>query len=468
MSLWSEWWSCVRQLRGACSRQATFLWLALVLAALTIRSDRAGVTSLVRALALPARHYRGLLHLFHSSALDLERLTTHWLQLVLRRFTPLRVGPYLVCLADGLKPPQEGRKMPAVRSLHQAAGNNSKPAFIMGHSLQALSLLVRNPAGRVTAIPLIARIHEGLVFSNRDRRTLLDKLVLMFLGLARDIPAPVIVVADAYYASAKVIRPLLDAGHQRVTRARVNAVAYWPAQRPSNPRRGRPRLYGDKIALRQLAQEHADFVTAPSPVYGETGVQLAYRCVDLLWRPVGHLVRFVIVRHPQRGVIFLLATDTTLDPLDIITLYAYRFKIEVGFKQAVHTVGSYGYHCWMMDLQPIRRRTGSQHLHHRSDDYRRLVRRKLLAYHRFVQLGCIAQGLLQYLALHHGPTVWRRCNSWLRTMDPLQPPSELVVALALRATWPAFLARSGAQHELTKFLARLSGRIKRAAGHASA
>jgi hypothetical protein len=29
----------------------------------------------------------------------------------------------------------------------------------------------------VAAVPLVSRIHEGLVFSNRDSRTLLDKLL---------------------------------------------------------------------------------------------------------------------------------------------------------------------------------------------------------------------------------------------------------------------------------------------------
>jgi hypothetical protein len=49
--------------------------------------------------------------------------------------------------------------------------------------------------------------------------------------------------------------------------------------------------------------------------------------LDLVWRPVGRMVRFVIVHHPQRGTIYLLSTDLTLEPLQILTLYGYRFKI---------------------------------------------------------------------------------------------------------------------------------------------
>lgn len=68
------------------------------------------------------------------------------------------------------------------------------------------------------------------------------------------------------------------------------------------------------------------------------------------------------------------------------------------------------------------------------------MRRKLRAYHLYVQLGCIAQGLLQHLAINHTAKVWHCFRSWLRTMNPAMPPFELVVANALRCTLPAFLA----------------------------
>jgi hypothetical protein len=69
-----------------------------------------------------------------------------------------------------------------------------------------------------------------------------------------------------------------------------------------------------------------------------------------------------------------------------------------------------------------------------------------------VQLGCIAQGLLQYLALSCGSTVWQLFRSWLRTMHRDRPPSELVVAYALRSSLPEFLAAGPTESTLAKFL----------------
>ena len=73
-------------------------------------------------------------------------------------------------------------------------------------------------------------------------------------------------------------------------------------------------------------------------------------------------------------------------------------------------------------------------------------------YHRYVQLGCVAQGLLQHLALNFRATVWGLFGSWLRTMKTPEPPSEAVVAQALRNTLPQFLPTTGADHELKKFI----------------
>ena len=186
----------LQPLRPVCSRTTTFLWLAVVLAALCLRPDLAGVTSLVRSLGLSDAGYYALLHFIHSSALNIELLPRLWLQSIPRLFGRrlVRVRGRAVVLADGLKRPKEGKKMPGVKCLHQESRCNAKASFIMGHSLQAVAVLA-HAAGAYVALPVAARIHEGVVWSNRDRRTLLDKLSALLLGLPWD--PPVTVVADA-------------------------------------------------------------------------------------------------------------------------------------------------------------------------------------------------------------------------------------------------------------------------------
>jgi len=146
------------------------------------------------------------------------------------------------------------------------------------------------------------------VWSNHDRRTLLDKMIALLAIVA--IQEPFYFVADAYYAARKIISGLLDQNNHLVTRVKSNAVAYVPYRSPGPQKRGRPRLYGTKLKLQSLFSDPQPLQSASSPVYGEHNVTLQYRVCDLLGRPAGRLVRFVAVVHPSRGSCLLMCTDT--------------------------------------------------------------------------------------------------------------------------------------------------------------
>jgi hypothetical protein len=178
------------------------------------------------------------------------------------------------------------------------------------------------------------------------------------------------------------------------------------------------------------------------PAYGERTVILRYRVCDLLWRPAGRLVRFVAVIHPTRDSCLLTCTDLSLSAIEIIHL-----------KQATRMIGAFAYHFWMMDMTALRYRNGNQHLHHKSADYRSHIERKMRAYHVFIQAGVVTQGLLQYLAVVAPKLVWDSFGSWPRTIRPGIPPSEFVVANALRRTLPNYLLDSPENDSLAKFIA---------------
>ena len=142
MSLWINWWDAIWQLRPAFSRLRSFLWFATAVAGLTVRTDLLGVTSIVRGLALKpllrppprslpqhggeSRYARGAVDARGPEALP----------------GSVAGERTLVLVGDGIKAAKRGRKMPAVKLLHQQSDSSSKPEYIMGHSLQALSILV--------------------------------------------------------------------------------------------------------------------------------------------------------------------------------------------------------------------------------------------------------------------------------------------------------------------------------------
>jgi hypothetical protein len=448
MNLWISWWRLIKELRPCFSRQQTFFWFVLVAMCVTIRIDLAGATSLIRALGLDEFYYDRILDFFHSTGIDLQSLKRVWTKLVIKTGLAVKVGDRIILVGDGVKIPKEGRKMPGVKSLHQESESNSKAEFIMGHSFQAIALLTSS-MGYFFATPLATEIHEGVVESNRDTRTLLGKMATLVQSLALAVPA--YFLGDAYYAKQTLILPLLKSGVHIITRVSKSAVAFFPPPTNTKCRRGRPRIYGRKIKLMDVFKDTAAFTAGTGSIYNEDLAQFRYHSIDLLWRPIGILVRFVFVIHPNRGKAIFLSTNL-IDPMEIIKIYSLRYKIEVTFKQALHSIGTFTYHFWMRGMTRIKRCSGDQYLHRKTDEYRQQVKRKLKAYHVYTQIGLIVQGVLQVIAMTIHKDVWLCFGSWIRTIRPNVLPSEAVVMKALRNTVSEFLASDQIDPSIAKFI----------------
>ena len=175
----------------------------------------------------------------------------------------------------------------------------------MGHSLQSVCILM-NAASSVFAVPLASHIREGFIWSNRDRRFLLDKMINLLL--ASDVEQVLYFVADACYASGKRADGLIKRGNRLISRVKSTAVAFAPCPVPEKKKRGRLKLYGAKVLLKSLLADIDSMQISPSVVYGETEGTPRYRMRDLLWRPTGRLVRFVAVVHSKRGNCVLMCT----------------------------------------------------------------------------------------------------------------------------------------------------------------
>lgn len=433
-------------LRSAFSDKRTFMWFCTSVAAMMIRSDLAGVTSLVRALGLSGKYYDRVLDFFHSTAVDRDLLAKLWTRCVIGCGLSHTINGRLLILGDGIKAPKEGKKMPGVKLLHQESESNSKPEYIMGHSCQAIALCAKALCG-FFAIPLIARIHEGIVLSNRDKTTLIDKMARMIKLL--DITDPYYFVGDAYYAGRKMVVAMLKENNHLVTRVRSNSVAYKVAPSKECATRGRPKKYGDKIYLRNIFKQ---FLSSFHEDRCPDGHTILIHSVDLIWRSVGHVVRFVLVIHPTYGNTIFMTTDLAMTDIQVVQAYSLRFRIELSFRQAIHTIGTYAYHFWMKAMTPISRGSGNQYLHKKSEDYRLMVARKFSAYQLYLQVGVIAQGILQYISSSASDLVWASFHSWIRTIRPGIAPSEAVTATALRNAFPDFLANSSVAPIFKKFI----------------
>ena len=460
MELAKGFWSIVSQLRGGFSRERTYIFFILILIAFCTRQDYlGGVSSFIRDVGISSGFYQRLLHFFHSSAVQLDTLTALWNKTVLSILSKFlfTINGKFVFVIDGIKIGKEGVRMPGVKCLYQDSQSNSKAEFIMGHSVQVISVLA-GALGTFFAIPIIGRISEGTKLTNRDRRTLYDKAVEMMKTIMFE-QYGFYLVADAYYPVRKMFDGIGNLGGYVISRAKTTVIGYEPPAEIKKPKRGRPRKYGKKVKLKDLFSNNELFSSFESNIYGEKGVTVQAMVKDLLIKG-GRTLRFALYDHPTRGRLILVSTDLSLSAKEIYQAYGLRFKIEVAFKSLVHKIGAFGYRFWMKGMKKTKRGDGTKHLHRESQNYRESYLGKLLCYNCYIQIALIAQGIMQCLSILHHEQVWSNFGSWLRTVRSKVLPSEMVVGMALKNCLPVFLVASCIPFSIRKFLVQATLRVE--------
>ena len=105
-------------------------------------------------------------------------------------------------------------------------------------------------------------------------------------------------------------------------------------------------------------------------------------------------------------------------------------------------------------MKPTKRNQGDVYLHMAEKSYRDRIKKKMKAYHVFLQAGVIAQGLLQMISSMQTSSVWENFGSWIRTRRPGVAPSEKVVAVSMQNSLPEFLASTLVECTFRKFLCK--------------
>lgn len=415
----------LRVLRPAFTREATFAWFVVAFAGVVTRQEVYGVSSIIRALGLAPVYYPALLHFFHSTAWTAQGLYRQWEDWLIRQPLVESAAGCVVLLGDHTKQPKDGRRMPGVTTLHQDSETSSKPSFFRGHHWGCLSLLGQ-AHGKRFALPVWAEIHPD--DSQNSRATRLVN-VAAEIGLRWGLP--IFLVLDAFFAVGPVFAAAsASRGALHIlTRAKKNIVAYRQPPPPRPHRKGRRRVYGRKLKLMKLFDTRPrDFLFAEAVVYHKKET-VRYLVLDLIWKPVKGLVRFILIE-TSRGRIILMSSDLTLEPLLALSLYTARVRIESLFASVKNLLGGLAYHFWSKYLAPVSRcpSRGSHPTPVSSRPDR--TASTLAAIEKFMALHLIALGALQLMAATFGDAVREQAHCWLRTPSGAVP-SDFVSRTAL-------------------------------------
>ena len=396
------------------SRKAAFRWFVCITIGLMLRSDKLGVTSIIRDLALHPGCYDSLLHFFRASSWSLDGIRKRWFSAV-RLYAPLyKEGNLHVLVGDGVKQSKEGRRMPGVKKLFQESENSAKPEYIHGHMFGGLGILagsVRNWA----CIPLSIRLHDGLQAA-RDWKGSSVSAASHVVQMVEDAYRAALTFGDSlllldrYFLTVPALEKLKflnDSGAVHmdiVTKAKKSCTAYQKPG-PRKPGRGRPPKKGAAVHLKDLfASRAGQFRETEAELYGKKE-KIRYYCIDLLWgQKLYQELRFVLVE--MNGTQSILAsTSLALDPLSIILLYSYRFRIECTFRELKQQIGAFCYHFWskyMPKLSYYRKRGESVPLERVEGEMpRKKVLEAVRAIEMHMALSCIAMGILQSLSIRY-------------------------------------------------------------------
>ncbi|MGN0263066.1 MAG: hypothetical protein ACI4DX_01525 [Oliverpabstia sp.] len=98
-----------------------------------------------------------------------------------------------------------------------------------------------------------------------------------------------------------------------------------------------------------------------------------------------------------------VSTDFTLTAVQIIELYSKRFCIENCFREMKQQTGAFCYHCWTKTLEKLnhfKKKEAPDALEKVTDlKAQRRIIKKVQSIEVFVQISCIAFGILQLLAV---------------------------------------------------------------------
>jgi hypothetical protein len=233
----------------------------------------------------------------------------------------------------------------------------NRASTVRAHNWVALGALLHNPDGPAWYLPLTGRLYfrKGqLPFEHGDRgpcvpfRTKCELAVELFRNEACTSGDRHLAVFDGAYALRNVVRPLLvpAAGQPRVdilTRLRQDARLYRLPPDPTQPgRRGPKPKWGRRLPPpRQGGRWPGAWRTGTAWIYGRRR-SVQWKEVLCLWRVLGHdvVVKVVVAKvEGYRKRFTLVSSATDLSGLQMVELFAARFRQEDGFRDLKQRLG---------------------------------------------------------------------------------------------------------------------------------
>ncbi len=367
-----------------------------------------GITSFCRFWGLGESAYKAFEHFLRFSNWQVCLLVSEWAAFVVSQNVAVKIKGRTVLAGDHTYVPKDGRQIPGVVTLHQNSETQSKPSFFRGQCVGAICMIA-GTLGKPFGLPLNFGIHQGTIHIGEDtdegKETLGTRITQMALDFAIKNDAPCLLTLDAYFPCRAVInlassvcnnleQPLVTL----IIKAKKSYVAFYEAEKPKERKPGPDLKYGERVKLMDFFNKPEEFEKAPCEVYGKVE-DVSYMVINLLWKPTGGLIRFVLTDN-SHGRMILMCTDLTMDPLLAIQAYCLRMRIETMFDVLKNLMGAFNCHFWSKQMpRRSRKPKKNEDLIKPSKEAVPAIIKCWEGYVKYIMLGAIATGLSQLISL---------------------------------------------------------------------
>ena len=294
---WSQWLAAGLHARNR--------WrLPVLLVGILFAHGRRTVTTWLRAAGV-SDDFQDYFYFLAALGRKTKSVATQLLVLVLRT---LPLPDRLLAVIDDTPTKRYGPKVEGADIHHNPTPGPADQKYLYGHIWVTLSLAVRHPRFGPLALPLramlyvrrktMAKIPKWRGWTFATKLVLAARLVEWIAPIVKQAGKTLWVVVDGGYVKAPFLKRALRAGVTVIGRLRKDAALRdlpRKLRRGKRRGRGRPRKYGkNKISLAKRAAHRGGWETAQCTVYGKTVTKL-YKTFLATYRPVGGVIRVVIV-----------------------------------------------------------------------------------------------------------------------------------------------------------------------------
>src|SRR5689334_8934663 len=295
---WQDW---VAWLKPALHSRTRWR-LPVVLLGLLFARGRRTVTSWLRAQGIAA-DYDDYYYFLSSLGRKIEPLATRLFQQLLAH---LPIGQRVLLVIDDSPTARYGPQVEGAGLHRNPTSGPDDHKFLYGHIWVTMAVLLRHPLWHTIALPLRALLYvkqkdmpklaRRCRWPFRTKLQLAGELVTWAAKLLGPLGKTLWLVVDGAYAYRSLFRIVLPLGATIVSRLRKDA-GLRTLPKPRRPgERGGKRKYGEhKISLAKRAAHRRGWQTITAVMYGRKIIK-TYKTFLATWRPIGGVIRVVIVR----------------------------------------------------------------------------------------------------------------------------------------------------------------------------